>query len=286
VTPKPAARPEPAKRQRALPAIDRRHEPGPFDIIGDVHGCAEELIALLSRLGYGVRLEGRGAARRAVTSAPLGRRAIFVGDLVDRGPNSPDVVRIVLAMVARGQAFAVIGNHDDRFLRWLEGNDVQLAHGLERTVAQYSAEDAAFCAATRAFLRGLPSYAWLDGGRLVVAHAGLEEAMLGRNSKAVRRFCLYGDISGKLDAAGLPERFNWAADYGGAPLIVYGHTPVAGPEWQGNSVCIDTGCVFGGTLTCLRWPEREIVAVPAREAYAPLRRGFGLPPVRPARAPS
>jgi hypothetical protein len=191
------------------------------------------------------------------------------------------VVRIVMAMVARGQAFAVIGNHDDRFLRWLKGNDVQLSHGLERTVVQFAAESDAFHAQARAFLEGLPSYAWLDEGRLVVAHAGLKEAMLGRNSEAVRRFCLYGDISGKLDANGLPERFNWAADYQGEALIAYGHTPVAEPEWQGNSVCIDTGAVFGGALTALRWPEREIVAVPARQAYAPLRRGFGLPPVRP-----
>jgi protein phosphatase len=273
---------ETTKRERALPATDWRREHGPFDIIGDVHGCADDLIALLTQLGYGVRLQGTGAKRRAKTSAPKGRRAVFVGDLVDRGPNSPDAVRVVMAMAAAEQAFCVIGNHDDRFLRWLEGNDVRLSHGLERTVEQFAAEDDAFRAETRSYLEGLPSYLWLDGGGLVVAHAGLKENMLGRNSEAVRRFCIYGDISGKLDANGLPERFNWAADYGGAPLIVYGHTPVAEPEWQGNSVCIDTGCVFGGALTCLRWPEREIVSVPARQEYAPLRRGFGLPPLRPA----
>jgi len=273
-------KPQAAKRQ-PLPAIDWRHDHGPFDIIGDVHGCADELMELLRRLGYEVRLEGTGAERRAATSAPKGRRAFFVGDLVDRGPNAPDVVRIVMAMVAANQASAVIGNHDDRFLRWLKGNDVQISHGLERTVEQFSAESDAFKQATRAFLEGLPSYAWLDDGRLVVAHAGLKKEMLGRNTKAVRRFCIYGDISGERDANGLPERFNWAADYRGEALIVYGHTPVVEPAWQGNSVCIDTGAVFGGALTALRWPEKEIVAVPAHDTYAPLRRGFGLPPVRP-----
>ncbi len=275
-----AAAPSAKKR---LPKTDWRREPGSFDIIGDVHGCADELIALLARLGYGVRLEGEGEARRAVTTVPKSRRAVFVGDLVDRGPNSADVMRIVMAMAARKEAFAVIGNHDDKFLRWLKGRDVKLANGLERTVQQFAGESEAFKTATRRFLQSLPSYAWLDGGRLVVAHAGIKEKMLGRNTAPVRSFCLYGDTSGKLDAAGLPERFNWAIDYSGEPMIVYGHTPVAEPAWQGNSVCIDTGCVFGGALTALRWPERETVSVPAHDTYAPLRRGFGLPPPRPAK---
>jgi protein phosphatase len=264
-----------------LPKTDWRRESSPFDIIGDVHGCAGELCELLKRLGYAVRLDGDGEARRADTTAPAGRRAVFVGDLVDRGPASSDVVRIVMAMVARRQALAVIGNHDDRFLRWLKGNDVKLSHGLERTVEQYGHESDAFKEATRAFLARLPSYVWLDDGRLVVAHAGLREQMLGRNTLTVRRFCLYGDISGKLDAQGLPERFNWAIDYAGEPTVVYGHTPVGEPAWQGNSVCIDTACVFGGKLTALRWPEAEIVAVPAQQTYAALRRPLGLPPARP-----
>jgi Calcineurin-like phosphoesterase len=282
--PKPAVTSKAASAKAPLPKTDWRREDGPFDIIGDVHGCADELVALLACLGYGVSLEGAGEHRRALTRAPEGRRAVFVGDLVDRGPNSPDVVRIVMAMLACGQALAVIGNHDDRFMRWLKGNDVQLSHGLERTVEQFAGESEGFRAETRDFLQSLPSYLWLDGGRLVVAHAGIKAEMLGRNTLPVRKFCIYGDISGKLDAAGLPERFNWAIDYGGEPVVVYGHTPVREPVWQGNSVCIDTGCVFGGKLTALRWPEREIVCVPAHEAYAPLRRGFGLPPPRPADA--
>jgi len=256
--------------EKPLPGIDWRREQGPFDIIGDVHGCAGELADLLAALGYGV---GK------TTKAPQGRRAVFVGDFVDRGPDSPGVMAIVMAMAAHGQALAVIGNHDDRFLRRLKGHKVMLTHGLDLTVKQFAAESEE--EGVRAFLEGLPSYLWLDAGRLVVAHAGLKADMLGHNSAAVRSFCLYGDTSGKLDAAGLPERFNWAADYGGEPMIVYGHTPVAEPAWQGNSVCIDTGCVFGGRLTALRWPEKEIVSVPAHEEYAPLRRGFGLPPARP-----
>jgi protein phosphatase len=263
------------------PSTDWRSLEGPFDIIGDVHGCADELQALLDRLGYGVELTGSGEKRRVRTSAPRGRRAFFVGDFVDRGPSSPDVLRIAMAMVEAGQAFAVIGNHDDRFLRWMRGNDVAMSHGLEGTVAQFSAESAHFCAAVRAFLEGLPYHAWLEAGRLAVAHAGVRSEMLGRTSPRVRSFCLYGDSSGKLDAFGLPERYNWAADYSGATTVVYGHTPVIEPEWLNNTMCIDTGCVYGNRLTALRWPEREIVSVPAVVQHTKLTRPLGLPPPRP-----
>jgi protein phosphatase len=265
------------------PPSDRRELRGPFDIIGDVHGCADELVELLARLGYEVRLTGTGAKRRAITTAPHGRRVIFVGDFVDRGPNSMDVLRIAMAMVGVGQALAVVGNHDDRFLRWLKGHDVKLSHGLQGTVAQYEAEGEDFHAAIRPFLESLPYHLWLDDGALVVAHAGVKPEMLGRTSPAVRSFCLYGDTSGKLDSDGLPVRFNWAADYRGSSVVVYGHTPVEGAEWQGNTICVDTACVYGNKLAALRWPEREIVTVPARETYAELRRPLGLPPPRPPR---
>src|SRR6185503_3424843 len=179
---------------------DWRDVRGPFDIIGDVHGCADELVALLVKLGYGVQLAGTGDARRAITTAPKGRRAFFVGDLVDRGPNSPDVLRIVMGLTDRGQAFSVIGNHDDKFRRYLKGRDVKLAHGLERTVEQYAGEGEALRTRTLGFLETLPSHAWVDDGRLAVAHAGVRENMLGRNSARVHDFALYGDTSGGVDA--------------------------------------------------------------------------------------
>lgn len=270
-----------AADHQSSPETDWRHVHGPFDIIGDVHGCAEELIALLGELGYAAKLEGSGDARRAVTQQPGGRRAFFVGDLVDRGPNSPDVLRIVMDMIERGHALSVIGNHDHKFLRYLKGRDVKLTHGLDRTVEQFAAAGEALRARTLAFLDTLPSHAWLEGGQLAVAHAGMRESMLGRNFPKARDFGLFGDSSGRPAADGLPERFNWAADYRGKTAVVYGHTPVAEPEWLNNTMCIDTGCVFGGRLTALRWPERALVAVPARQAHAELRRPYGLPPARP-----
>lgn len=260
---------------------DQREIGGPFDIIGDVHGCAGELVDLLGKLGYGVRLSGTGDGRRAHVTLSAGRRVVFVGDLVDRGPNAPDVLRIVMALVADAGALAVPGNHDVKFVRWLNGRVEKLTHGLDKTAQQFETEGTAFRAHVKSFLEHLPIYLWLDAGRLAVAHAGIKENMLGHDSKEIRSFCLYGETSGEQDEFGLPVRYHWAADYRGAAAIVYGHTPVPGAEWVNNTLCVDTGCCFGGKLTALRWPEREIVSVPAREAYAPTRRPFGHPPVRP-----
>ena len=243
---------------------DKRGDPGPFDIIGDVHGCLDELTLLLAKLGYA----SDGAAWRH----PEGRRAIFLGDLVDRGPDSPGVLRLVMDMVAAGTALCVQGNHDMKLSRKLGGRDVTLTHGLAETVAQLDALPdgvrPAFLAEAGAFLDGLRSHYWLDGGKLVVAHAGLKAEMHGRGSGAVRSFALYGETTGETDEFGLPVRYEWARDYRGDAMVVYGHTPVPKPDWLNRTLCIDTGCVFGGALTALRYPERELVAVPAARAYA------------------
>lgn len=259
------------------PPVDLRHQQGPFDIVGDVHGCADELIELLCLLGYHVRFDGTAADRRAHITPPAGRRAVLVGDLVDRGPKSPDALRIAMALVADGHGFCVPGNHDAKFQRWLNGRHVRLTHGLDATVEQMQSEPPSFHAHVKHFLEGLGSHLWLDGGRLVVAHAGIRADMIGGRSDAIRRFCLYGDTDGAIDEFGLTIRYNWAAAYRGPPTIVYGHTPVAEAAALNNTMCIDTGCCFGGKLTALRWPENTLVSVSARAAYAERRRPFGLP---------
>ena len=270
----------PTHKNRTGSSNDHRHATGGFDIVGDVHGCAGELQDLLQALGYEIRISKSDEPRVRV-SAPHGRRCIFVGDMVDRGPNSPDVLRIVMAMAGSGIGFAVPGNHDVKFLRWLEGRSVRLAHGLECTAEQFQGESAPFRQSVQNFVASLPDYLWLDGGALAVAHAGIKEDMIGHQSGEIRSFCLYGETSGETDDFGLPVRYHWAAEYRGPAAVVYGHTPVPEAEWINNTLCIDTGCCFGGKLTALRWPEREIVSVTALETYAPLRRPFGHPPRRP-----
>ena len=240
-----------------------KHEHGPFDIIGDVHGCFDELTQLLAQLGYEKTASG-------ISQPPNGRKAVFVGDLVDRGPKIPETVRLVKEMVDAGYALCVPGNHDIKFMRAVWGKNVQITHGLDeslRQFAEYEKHYRGFSRVAADFMNKLISHYVLDDGKLVVAHAGMKEEMQGRGSGKVRDFALYGETTGETDEYGLPVRYNWAAEYRGRAMVVYGHTPVAEPEWLNRTINIDTGCVFGGKLTALRYPEREMVSVPALRTY-------------------
>jgi protein phosphatase len=253
---------------------NKKTEHGPFDIFGDVHGCADELEELLALLGYEIveqRPDGFPEGG-AVYAHPKGRRAIFVGDLVDRGPRILDALQIARNMVEHGSALCVPGNHDQKLVRALRGRDVQITHGLDRSLGEIDGlpdgqREAARSEVVR-FLDSLVSHYVFDDGNLVVAHAGMKEEMQGRGSGKVRDFALYGETTGETDEFGLPVRWNWAAEYRGQAIVVYGHTPVPEPEWLNRTINIDTGCVFGGRLTALRYPEKELVSVPARAVYS------------------
>lgn len=243
-----------------------KHENGPFDIIGDVHGCADELEELLTTLGY------QQASKDAPFQHPDGRKAIFVGDLVDRGPRVLDTIAIARNMSLTGNAICVPGNHDMKLMRSLKGNKVQITHGLAESLAEIEAlpEDERTTRSEEIidFFHSMVSHYVLDEGRLVVAHAGMKEEMQGRGSARVRDFALYGETTGETDEFGLPVRYNWAKEYRGNAMVVYGHTPVPEPDWLNRTINVDTGCVFGGHLTALRYPEKELVSVPAKRVYA------------------
>lgn len=245
------------------------NDEGPFDIIGDVHGCYEELCALLTRLGYVP--QGAGWAH------PKGRRAVFVGDLADRGPGNVPVLGLIAAMVEMGTALTVIGNHDNKLMRWLMGRPVRVGRGLMATIAEIEAQpepqQSIFREHVLNMLRTAPGYLWLDNERLVVTHGGIRDEMIGRWDRHISAFCLYGDVA-SINGDGMPLRRDWASErtpQPGSPLIVYGHVVVNEPGFVNHTVDIDTGCCFGGRLTALRYPERVFVSVPAVRAYAEKR---------------
>lgn len=242
---------------------DLKHEHGPFDIIGDIHGCFEELSELLKTLGYVIHHDSK-----YVVSHPQERKVIFLGDLVDRGPNTPAVLKLVMDMTAAGIAFCVPGNHDIKLIRKLKGQDIKVAHGMQDSLEQLERESKDFIQRVIDYIDGLVSHYVLDDGKLVVAHAGMKESYQGRGSKTVREFALYGETTGETDEYGLPVRYAWANEYRGKANVVYGHTPIPTSNWLNNTINIDNGCVFGGKLTALRYPEKELVSVVSKQVYS------------------
>ncbi len=243
---------------------NRTDEHGPFDIIGDVHGCFDELVELLEELGYGISIQPEGDI---IVKPPQGRKAVFVGDFVDRGPKVAEVLRLVMAMQKTDAAICVPGNHDVKLVRALLGKKVNPTHGLAESLSQLEKESTEFKTQIAEFLDGLVSHCVLDNRKLVVAHAGMKAELQGRASGRVREFALYGETTGETDEFGLPIRLNWTDEYRGAATVVYGHTPVPEPQWVNRTINIDTGCVFGGKLTALRYPEKELVSVSAHRTY-------------------
>jgi len=235
-----------------------------IDIIGDIHGCYRELKELTMKLGYDWK-----------TGIPLhseNRVLGFVGDLTDRGPESLKVMEVVWKLVIeQRRAYYTPGNHCNKLYRFFLGRNVQISHGLETTVAEYDVlakKDQQII--RKQFIElyeKAPLYLVLDNQKLIIAHAGIKQEYIGQTNAKVKTFVLYGDITGEKHPDGSPIRRDWAKFYHGNACIVYGHTPVKEPRMLNNTYNIDTGAVFGGKLTALRYPEMEIITVPSTMPY-------------------
>ncbi|WP_078381405.1 bis(5'-nucleosyl)-tetraphosphatase PrpE [Sutcliffiella halmapala] len=230
-----------------------------IDIIGDIHGCYDEFITLLKELGY--------EKQKNLYQHPEGRKLGFVGDLTDRGPASLKIVALVSKLVENDIAYYVPGNHCNKLYRFFLGNKVQHTHGLETTVTEYEAlskkEQENIKKTFISLYEKAPLYQVLDKGKLIIAHAGLKHEYIGQQSKKVQIFVLYGDITGEFHENGMPVRKDWAKDYNGDAWIVYGHTPVREVRIVNRTANIDTGAIFGGKLSALRYPEMLTVSVPS-----------------------
>ncbi|UGB31822.1 bis(5'-nucleosyl)-tetraphosphatase PrpE [Metabacillus sp. B2-18] len=234
-----------------------------IDVIGDIHGCFREFEELTKKMGYNWTT--------GIPIHPDDRKLAFVGDLTDRGPESIKIIEAVYQLVQKEGAHYSPGNHCNKLYRYFLGNKVQITHGLETTVAEYEELPPKKKAEVKKQFMFLyevaPLYQILDNGKLIVAHAGIREDYIGKNSNAVKTFVLYGDITGKKNPDGTPERRDWAQHYQGKAMIVYGHTPIKEPKRANRTINIDTGAVFGNKLTAYRYPEDEVITVESSLPY-------------------
>lgn len=235
-----------------------------FDIIGDVHGCLAELNSLFKKLGYHNGQHG--------FVHPDGRIPVFVGDITDRGPHSIESIKLVYNIVVmQERAHYVPGNHCNKLYRYFLGNNVKHKHGLETTVAEYTALSKRDQQAVKEqfieLYENAPLYLEIPEVKAIVAHAGIKEEYIGRSDNSVKTFVLYGDITGELYEDGRPIRRDWAQHYEGNSWIVYGHTPVKEPRIINRTINIDTGCVFGNMLTAFRLPEEKVVSVWSEQGF-------------------
>ncbi|MGM9987285.1 MAG: bis(5'-nucleosyl)-tetraphosphatase PrpE [Bacillaceae bacterium] len=236
-----------------------------IDIIGDIHGCYDEFVLLTKKLSYDW-----------ATGIPLHPNRIlgFVGDITDRGPASLKMIEIVFELVMiHKRAYYVPGNHCNKLYRYFLGRNVQVTHGLETTVAEYKALSSKKQDEIKnkfiTLYESNPLYRQLDNNRFILCHAGIRQNLIGKSNREVKTFVLYGDITGEKHPDGSPVRRDWAKEYRGKQLIIFGHTPVKEPVILNNTYNIDTGCVFGHKLTALRYPELELVSVDSSMPYVP-----------------
>lgn len=225
-----------------------------IDIVGDVHGCIDELHELL------IKLNVLNASDLSYNQN-YNRELVFVGDLVDRGPSSFEVLKLVRSLMKYGVKF-VRGNHDDKLLRYYLGKKIVITDEIQRTIDQLKDFDSDLISLLSAPL-------FLVYGKLVICHAGMPLRNIHKHpyDRKVLSQCLYGEVNGMKDSEGRNIRLtNWTKDYS-KYCCVYGHTVVENVLKLENTYCIDTGCVFGGTLTCLRYPELEIVSIKAKKTY-------------------
>lgn len=242
-----------------------------IDFIGDIHGCFDEFIEILSKLGYQENDEG-------YYIHPEGRKILSLGDVVSRGPKSIETLQFFQKLVAAGHAYMIDSNHGWKIARWLDGKNVKMAHGDENVAAEFEEYERKYGSEAAEKLKGQIKELLLEAkshyiirkngvNAVVAVHAGIKDHYNGKQSPRISDFCRYGDSEG-LDENGKPIRKDWSISHKSSELILWGHDPKPQPLLVNNTLNIDQGLVFGGSLTAYRYPERQIVSVKAKQDYA------------------
>ena len=235
-----------------------------LDIIGDIHGCFDQFSELLALLGY---VEQNGLYKH-----PTGRKIVSVGDITSRGPKSIAALKFFIKHQAAGLSYMTDSNHGWKIARWLDGRKVQLTHGDDAVATEFAAYEAAHGAKATEQLRQeskkllleAPSHyiLTLNGEEVgVVTHAGIKDQYIGQDNGKIRSFTRYGDVRGFDEITGRPIRYDWFLQHKSKHTIIWGHDPKIEPLFTHNTVNIDQGCVFGGKLTALRFPEMTTISV-------------------------
>ncbi|WP_097073046.1 metallophosphoesterase [Ureibacillus xyleni] len=242
-----------------------------IDFIGDIHACYDEFIELLNKLNYQPNKYG-------LYIHPHGRKIVSLGDVMSRGPQSIKCMQFFLSHVNAGLAYMIDSNHGWKIARWLMGRNVQLRHGDEKVEEEFREyeklngvkETAKLKEDIKELLINSPShYIFTVNGenQVVCAHAGIRDDFIGKENNRIKNFCRYGDVS-RMDERGKPIRKDWYKFHEGNLLIIWGHDPKREPLIENNTINIDQGAVFGGKLTCFRYPENEFVFVKASKNYS------------------
>lgn len=242
-----------------------------LDIIGDIHGCYDEFIELLTTIGYEQNAEG-------YYIHPEGRKIVSVGDVMSRGPKSLNVLEFFSRHIDADLAYMIDSNHGWKIARWLDGRKVNMLHGDEKLVEEFAHFEEVYGiektqeqkAIFKQMLLRAPSHYVLQKNGVqaaVVAHAGIKDEYVGKHSSAISDFCRYGDVQG-FDKNGKPIRKDWYYGHQSKQLIIWGHDPKPMPIFVQNTVNIDQGVVFGGNLTAFHYPERKFTSVAAKRDYA------------------
>lgn len=251
---------------------------GAVDIVGDVHGCADELMALMRRTGYVIEPFDPRKSKPIRFSHPEGRRLIFLGDLTDRGPFSDIVLRLAMGGLISGTSSTILGNHDWKLFRLLRGQKVSVSSDLQSTLDQIKKFGQPFVNRVLTFYLGAPHQIRVPlpsghrlatgDGYITLVHAAAKTHRQDCTQAASFERSLYGYANGEEDASGVLIREDWAQAYEGARAVIHGHTPMDSPREVNRVICIDTGCVFGNGLTMYRLDRDEFLFEKALANYS------------------
>jgi protein phosphatase len=236
-----------------------------YDFIGDIHGCYETLKSLLEKLDYKFNDSNNCWVHSSGNRIP-----VFLGDLVDRGPASYQVIALVMQMVRNNLAKYVPGNHCNKLFRHLKGNNVKVGNALKITLVHIEYEKKQNFEEVNRVLNDFVDYIdkckyhiVLDKGNVIAVHAAVDVENVGVYNKRTKEKNIYGFLdNSKVDEDGRPLRIPTYDIYKGKSLVVHGHIANEEPIFKNNVLDIDTGCgIKGGKLTAYRYPEGNFVSI-------------------------